>query len=148
MKNLSLQEYKDYLKKKGKGKNRYGNRKNADKPKEDGYMFDSNPELHRYRYLKKLLLVGEIKDLEVKPIFILAEKTINAHGQKISAWKYEADFGYVTVKDGVYCVEDVKSLRIDKKKKKYGTATERSYKLSRNELMRQNRHIRFVETVY
>lgn len=142
---ISLAEFRSIQKEEKKGRNRYGNRKKEDKPTEDGFIFDSDAELYRYRDLKILRRIGEIRNLSLKPVFLLAEKVINVHGQAISKWEYEADYEYITVKDNVRCVEDVKSLSKDKK---YGTAKERSYHLSRNELMRQNPNIRFVETIY
>ena len=143
---MSLKDFKKLPKK--KGRNRYGNRKKEDKPTEDGFIFDSYPELRRYRDLKILARAGEVRDLKVHPSFVLREKSVNTHGQTISKWSFKADFSYHDQKD-VFHVEDVKSLRIDKKNSsRYGTATERSYILSRNEFMRVHPNTKFIETVY
>ncbi len=149
MESVSIKEYKNILKKeKKKGKNRYGSRKKEDKPTLDGHIFDSDAEYFRYIDLRDQEKHGKIKNLAVKTVFILAEKKFSYHGQKIPAWTYESDFDYILIENGAYCVEDVKSLRIDENKNKFGTATERGYVLTRNELMRQNPSILFVETVY
>lgn len=146
---MSLEDYHNLPKKeKSKGRNRYGNRKKEDRPTLDGFIFASDAEYYRYIDLRDQQKHGKIKDLKVKTIFHLAEKKINIHGQKISKWEYESDFDYILVKNGAYCVEDVKSLRIDENRNKFGTATERSYILTRNELMRQRPNINFVETIY
>lgn len=150
LESISLKEYKEFLKSEKKGRNRYGNKKKEDKPAEDGFVFDSNPELYRYRDLKLLVRAGEFKSLKVQPIFTLKEKSVNSHGQKIPKWTYKADYSYYDMKD-VFYVEDVKSLRIEKKNGKtnrYGTATERGYILSKNEFMRLHPGIVFVETIY
>lgn len=146
---MSLAEFKK-LKTNNKGRNRHGSRKKEDKPTEDGHVFDSDPELYRYRDLKLLVRIGEIKNLKVQPVFKLKEKSVNSHGQKIPKWTYKADFSYFDAK-GIFYVEDVKSLRIwteNGKKKKHGTATERGYLLSKNEFMRLNPDTAFVETIY
>ena len=143
---MSLEEFNKLQGEGGKGRNRYKNRKKEDKPTEDGFIFDSNPELYRYRDLKTLARTGEIRDLKVHPKFRLKEKSVNDHGQKAPKWTFTSDFSYYCAND-IFCVEDVKSLRIDKKNK-YGTATERGYILSRNEFMRQHPSTKFIETVY
>lgn len=147
---MSLEEYNNLPKEGKKGRNRYKNRKKEDRPREDGFIFASNPELYRYRDLKILIRAGEIRDLKVQPPFILKEKSVNNQGQNIPKWTYTADFAYYDI-NGIYHVEDVKSLRIDKKNgktKRYGTATERGYILSKNEFMRLHPNTNFVETIY
>lgn len=143
----TIEKYNKFLNKEKKGRNRYGNRKKEDKPNEDGHVFDSDSELYRYRDLKLLQRKGEVRDLKVQPRTILRKRSVNSHGQKISQWAYKADYSYFDSK-GILYWEDVKSLRIAKDGKKYGTATERGYMLSKNEFMRQNPEIVFVETIY
>ena len=127
-------------------KNKFGSRKKKDKPKMDGYTFDSMPEMNRYAELKMMQKAGLISDLEVHPVYELAKGVKNNFGQHIYCWKYKADFAYRDVKGNCQCVEDVKSLRINKKGKKYGTSQSRDYKLTRNEFMRQNLNMKFIET--
>ena len=126
--------------------NKYGSKKKQNKQKYDGYVFDSYPELERYVTLKMLQEIKVIKDLVVHPKFILAKGMKNNRGQKVSQWSYTADFSYYEILEGYKVVEDVKSLRVDKKGKKHGTSQLRSYKLARNEFMRQNPDVYFKET--
>lgn len=143
---MSLEDFKNLPQK--KGPNRYGSRKKGDKPTKDGFEFDSSGELNRYCDLKILERKKLIKDLKVHPIFTLKEPSKNDFGQKIPKWTYTADFSYYDIELGCSTVEDVKSLRVDKNGKKHGTATLRDFKLTRNQFMRQNPNIKFVETVY
>ncbi len=129
-------------------RNKFGSRKKKDKPKMDGFEFDSTSELNRYCELKLLVRAGEIKDLEVHPKYILQKGIKNDHGQSIPQWVYTADYAYFDIKGGFKCCEDVKSLNYDKAGKKQGTATLRDYKLSRNEFMRQNPTVKFIEIYY
>lgn len=129
-------------------KNKFGSRKKNDKPKRDGFTFDSLGELKRYCELKLLERTGQINNLEVHPKFVLKNGLKNIHGQHIHQWNYCADFAYFDVSCGCKAVEDVKSLRIDKRGVKHGTATLRDFKLTRNEFMRQNLDIKFIEIYY
>lgn len=129
-------------------RNKYGSLKKKDKPKKDGYIFDSAGELKRYCELKLMVRSGMIKDLEIHPKFILKKASKNNHGQSVSKWAYTADFGYYDIEGGCTVIEDVKSLSIDKKGKKHGTATLRDFKLTRNCFMRQNPDIKFIEIYY
>ncbi len=140
-------QYHEYLESQKRGKNKHGSRKKKDKPTEDGYFFDSYPELYRYRDLKLLQRKGEIQNLIVQPRKILRKRSVNRNGQKIPQWAYKADFSYIDSK-GILHWEDVKSLWTDKKGNKGGTAMERGYILSKNEFMRQYPDIVFVETIY
>lgn len=125
--------------------NKFGSKKKQNKQKMDGYEFDSYPELERYVTLKMLQETKAIRDLEVHPKFILAKGQKNKFKQRVSQWAYTADFSYYDILEGYKVVEDVKSLRVDKKGKKHGTSQLRSYKLARNEFMRQNPDIYFKE---
>jgi len=128
--------------------NKFGSREKKDKPIRDGYVFDSNAELKRYCELKMLIKAGIIKDLEVHPKFTLRKSSKNEHKQSISKWSYKADFAYIYVVEDYKVVEDVKSLRISKSGGKFGTATLRDYKLTRNEFMRQHPGVKFIEISY
>ena len=121
--------------------NKYGSRKQKDKPRIDGYVFDSKIEFERYIELKSKQQKGLISELEVHPKFTLSPPSKNEHGQKISKWGYTADFMYHDNEKKYYIVEDAKSLRIDKKGKRHGTSQSRDYKLTRNQFMRMNPHI-------
>jgi uncharacterized protein DUF1064 len=125
--------------------NKFGSRKKANKPTLDGYTFDSNPEYYRYIALKAAQKHGAISGLIVHPKYILAKGIKNEHGQHIYQWSYSADFEYIE-KGGKRIVEDVKSLRVDRRGKKHGTSQSRDYKLTRNEFMRQNPDVCFIET--
>lgn len=129
-------------------KNKFGSKKKKDKPTLDGFVFDSSGELKRYCELKLLVRAKQIKGLEVHPKFVLKKATKNDFGQKISKWTYTADFGYYCNVNQCKVVEDIKSLRVDKKGKKHGTATLRDFKLTRNHFMRQNPDIKFIEIYY
>ncbi len=68
----------------------------------DGTVFASKAEAGRYVYLKTLLRLGEIDQLELQPRYNLI-----VNGQKVCA--YVADFRYRRVKTGEIVTEDVKS---------------------------------------
>ena len=90
----------------GKPANKFG----AVKVVIDGIKFDSTTEGNRYEELKKEVLAGLIKDLEVQPVFILA-KSVKFSGDKKAtpAMRYTADFRYYDIKKDKVVVEDVKS---------------------------------------
>ena len=77
------------------------NKYNAKRQIYKGLKFDSKKELRRYLYLEILFNKGEIKNLELHPVFPLM-----VNGVKIG--RYTADFRYITNK-GDIIVEDVKS---------------------------------------
>lgn len=62
----------------------------------DGFRFDSKMEARRYEQLKSLIKSGEVKHVDIHPIFWLAPGI-----------KYEADFG-VYYSNGSIEIEDVK----------------------------------------
>lgn len=127
-------------------RNKFGSRKKKDKPIVDGHVFDSNAEASRYRELSLLERKGIISKLEVHPKFVIAKGMKNDHGQHIRQWSYVADFKYFDKENNRVCVEDVKSIRIDKNGKKHGTSQSRDYKLTRNQFMRLNPDILFIES--
>ena len=90
----------------GKPKNKF----NAVKKTVDGIKFDSTRESKRYEELLMRVRAGEIKDLEVQPVFILV-KSVKFKGDKKTtpAMRYTADFRYYDIKKGEVVVEDVKS---------------------------------------
>ena len=73
----------------------------------DGHKFDSNKEALRYKFLKKIQEIGEIKELELQKSFELAPSVI-INGRKKPALKYKADFTYIH--KGQWIVEDVKGV--------------------------------------
>jgi len=68
----------------------------------DGVVFASKAEATRYVYLKNLLRVGEIAELELQP-----RHNLVVNGIKVCA--YIADFRYRRVSTGEIITEDVKS---------------------------------------
>lgn len=71
----------------------------------DGITFDSKKEAARYQELKFLERSGEIKQLELQPVFMLLVKTGKAVG------KYKADFKYFDCAKRKWIVEDSKGVR-------------------------------------
>ena len=69
--------------------NKYKNKKTQ----VDMYVFDSIAESKRYRELKLLERVGEIKDLELQPRFLLQE-SFRKNGKTYRKIEYRADFMY------------------------------------------------------
>lgn len=89
------------------------NKYNAIKTTIDNVTFDSKKEGARYIQLKLEQKNGDIKDLELQPRFTLLEAGINSMGKKYRKIEYVADFKYYDVKEGLWCVEDVKGMRTD-----------------------------------
>ena len=84
-----------------------GNKYNAVKTVVDNITFDSKKEAARYKELKLLEKVGEIKDLELQPGFQLFAKS----GDKVC--KYYPDFMYLEKGEKIVTVEDVKGKKTD-----------------------------------
>jgi len=84
--------------------NKYHNRR----IEADGHKFDSAAECNRYYQLKLLERSGEIRNLQVHPVYLLQERFKYA-GKWERAITYEADFAYV--QDDRVVVEDVKGVR-------------------------------------
>lgn len=89
-------------------KSKYGNRKVV----YDGYTFDSERELKRYKELVLLVKAGEISHLELQPKFLLI---VNGSPVKSSGRKlfYLGDFAYFDHRREKRIVEDVKGVRTD-----------------------------------
>jgi hypothetical protein len=79
-------------------------RKKKDKPTEDGYVFDSEPERMRYLQLAGQQESGVISGLVVKPLYVL-----EVQGVLIS--RFRPDFAYCG-DDGRIVVEDVKGWKV------------------------------------
>ncbi len=106
MEHISAADYQvNEAAKKKKKRRKYNNRK----VEADGFTFDSDKEFKRYCYLKVRQQLGEIRDLEVHPVFKFDDGrlVIRYEGKRIA--KYEADSSYIEVATGEYVVEDVKS---------------------------------------
>jgi hypothetical protein len=74
----------------------------------DGYTFDSQAEHRRYLQLKQLESAGEIRRLEVHPVYVLVKAFRDNEGKHQSAIRYIADFRYLEGEQSV--VEDVKGV--------------------------------------
>lgn len=74
----------------------------------NGHRFDSKAEAKRYQELILLERSGEIRNLQVHPVYLLQEQ-FNHNGKHFRAITYEADFAYV--EDDIVVVEDVKGVR-------------------------------------
>ena len=84
---------------------------NATKTEVDGIKFDSKAEAIRYKELKLLESVGDIRGLELQPKYELQEGFTH-NGKRIRSINYVADFFYFD-KDGRKIVEDCKGVRTD-----------------------------------
>jgi len=82
------------------GRSKYGNKKTE----VDGFVFDSRREANRYSELKLLEKAGEIKDLELQPVF---QCLVNLK----LVCKYVADFRYYDIKNSYLVTEDVKGFK-------------------------------------
>ena len=91
-----------------KRKNKY----NAIKTEVDGRIFSSKREAARYQELKAMELAGEIRDLEIEPMYVFVH-----NGIRIG--RYRPDFRYWDVAEGKTVIEEVKS-RGTKKARDYG----------------------------
>lgn len=90
----------------GEPKNKF----NAVKEKVGGIEFDSKTEAKRYRELVMRVRAGEIKDLEVQPVYVLVKSVkFSGDAKAKPAMRYTADFRYYDIKKGEVVVEDVKS---------------------------------------
>ena len=77
---------------------------NAIKTEVDGYVFASRKEANRYCELKLLESAGEIKDLELQPVY-----RCEVNGKLIC--RYIADFRYTSTKLGNVIIEDAKGVK-------------------------------------
>lgn len=94
MEEWTVDEYREYLKKRGK-RSKYG----AKKTTIDGHAFDSQKEAEYYSNLKFAVMANEIAGFCLQPIFILAD-----------GLKYKADF-VVFNNDGSFEIVDVKGFK-------------------------------------
>lgn len=90
-------------------KNKYYNKKVI----YNGIKFDSKKEMNRYKQLKLLEKVKEIKELKLQYKFLLQEGYTNKESKKIRPIYYIADFYYYDVLKKEYIVEDVKGIRTE-----------------------------------
>jgi len=65
----------------------------------DGIKFDSKKESERYKQLKLLKQIGEVKEFELQKSYKLAGR-----------YRYVCDF-FVKWRNGIECVEDVKGYK-------------------------------------
>lgn len=81
----------------------------------DGYWFDSQAEVRRYKFLRLSEKAGEIVSLRMHKdaAILLDEGFRDLTGYKWQAMTYEPDFRYTTVATGREVVEDVKGLQTD-----------------------------------
>lgn len=86
------------------------NKYNAIKTLVDGIKFDSRKEAARYQELKILRRVGEIRDLELQPRFLLQDK-FKLDGVTHRKIEYVADFKYWDNTKKAWIVEDVKGVK-------------------------------------
>lgn len=84
---------------------KYGNKKTE----VDGILFDSKKEAERYRHLKTLENLGEIRGLERQKRFVLIKGERWSDGKKHRDTVYIADFCYL--QGAKLVVEDVKGFR-------------------------------------
>jgi hypothetical protein len=76
----------------------------------DGIRFASKAEARRYMELKMLEKAGEIRGLELQPVFPLFVPD-GASSKRVKLGKYVADFRYRSGPRGLLVVEDVKGVK-------------------------------------
>lgn len=74
----------------------------------DGITFASKAEAKRYQELKALEWAGQIWDLKLQPVFVLAD-AVTINGRRRPSIRYVGDFAYKTL-DDKQVVEDVKGM--------------------------------------
>jgi len=86
------------------------NKYNAKKVVIEGHTFDSQKEGRRYNELRLLERAGEIRNLELKPVFpiVINGKKVKMKNGRVA--KYTADFSYFEGEERV--VEEVKGFRV------------------------------------
>lgn len=103
----------------------------------NGIKFDSKKERDRYITLKLYERLGNIKNLELQPKFLLLD-TIHYKNKTYPKTYYIADFKYFDNEKGKYIIEDVKSLI---------TAKDKVYRLKIKILLSKYPDIEFVEII-
>lgn len=73
--------------------------------------FDSKREAARYQLLRQREIAGEITDLQLQVVFVLAPAVDIGEKRKKPAMRYKADFAYVEVATGERVVEDSKGFQ-------------------------------------
>jgi hypothetical protein len=81
---------------------------NAQKVRQDGYIFDSKAENRRYNELKLLHQAGAIHKLVIHPRYTLLDP-FEVKGIRYRSIVYEGDFEYI--ENGKRICEDVKGYR-------------------------------------
>jgi hypothetical protein len=76
-----------------------------------GIRFHSQKEARRYGELKLLEKAGEIRELELQPVFPISVPQRGRHGVTVDVAKYIADFRYRSGPKGLLVIEDVKGMR-------------------------------------
>lgn len=84
-----------------------GSKYGAIKTEIQGIKFDSKVESKYYLHLKEREALGEIKDLELQPVFTLMEG-FRRSGVKIRDIIYKADFKYIDLHTNKTVICDVK----------------------------------------
>ena len=87
---------------------KYGNKKVI----VDGKEFDSKAEARRYKELVFEEKVGNIRDLNLQPVFLLQDK-FKYNGKTERAIKYIANFEYFDILRNTYVVEDVNGVETE-----------------------------------
>ncbi len=94
----------------------------------DGITFKSGVEGQRYTELMRLYGAGEIKELELQPVFELAPKCkFHDATRTTPSLRYIADFRYID-KNGKEMIEDVKAWN----KKTQKTITTEGYRIKKH----------------
>lgn len=102
MESITVEEYKELLKKEKKG-NKYG----AELVSFDGYTFQSGAECNRYKQLVLFVRSGQITHFLVhEPRLIVIDAFTDRYGTRHKPTHYIPDFSYI--EHGIQVIEDVK----------------------------------------
>jgi|SRR6186997_866181 len=77
----------------------------------DGVRFASKKEARRYAELRLLEQAGQIRELELQPVYVLHVSQAAHPFVRASVGKYVADFRYREGPQGLLVVEDVKGCK-------------------------------------
>lgn len=103
---MSNREYREFI----EGLSRRNSKYHSKEEICDGITFDSESEGKRYRQLKVLERVGEIKNLTLQPSYLLQEGFQGNNGKNYRPIYYRGDFQYFEKSTGHIVVEDVKGV--------------------------------------
>lgn len=95
---------------------RFGHKYHAQPTEVDGIRFASQRESIRYKQLRLMERCGEIRDLELQPVFHLhVVKLYRTHWpiELATVAKYVADFQYLDQRSGEIVVEDAKGFKTE-----------------------------------